>query len=91
MKLHIILSIVLSILMLSFVSMMSPVDASDDYWTTKTPIPIAMDTNAATTVNGYIYVFGPDADGHILTYKYDPSKDSWEAKLQCQPRGGGLD
>ncbi len=80
MKLHTATSVVLSVLILSSLSLMSLVDASDDYWTTKTPLPIAMGTNAAAVVDGQIYVFGPDAEGHILTYKYDPSKDTCEAK-----------
>jgi N-acetylneuraminic acid mutarotase len=49
--------------------------ATENSWTTKTPLPDGISIVKAAVVNGKIYVMG-----YSFNYEYDPDTDSWTAK-----------
>jgi N-acetylneuraminic acid mutarotase len=49
-----------------------PVNASDDFWVKRAPMPVASAYVGAVAVNGEIHVITPNS-----TYMYDPTIDTW--------------
>ncbi len=58
--------------------------ATDDYWTTKAPMPSAVSSAKAAVLDGKIYVVGAYASiqtyGKNTLYVYDPAQDTWAVK-----------
>jgi len=66
-----------------FARTINPVHASDDFWTTKTPMGAARTDLGVVAVGGKIYAIGGSAPGGDTTNTnqvYDPTTDTWTSK-----------
>jgi len=73
-KVIIVLLLTLSLILFTFLVPLA--NATDDYWTTLTSMPSAVDGQRIAVANGKIYVIAGS-----INYEYDPATDTWTAKM----------
>ena len=60
-------------------------------WSNISPLPRPIHHTTVSAINGKLYVIGGFVSGMWTpvntTYEYDPKKQQWTEKTQCQPKG----
>jgi hypothetical protein len=68
------------------VSKVQAYNGNTNTWSTKTPLPLVLQSSLAGTINGKIYVAGGCSSAFIMEdrlWEYDPAADRWTAKARA--------
>ncbi|HET7078670.1 MAG TPA: kelch repeat-containing protein, partial [Chloroflexia bacterium] len=68
----------------------APLTCGQQTWTTQTPYPVGVYSQATAALNGMLYSFGGFSPGDISNaYRYDPGTDQWTAIASLIPARDG--